>query len=255
MINTSILRWEELAINAFPANATELYNGWLLRYSNGYTYRGNSVNPLYAGVGSLEAQVTACEKRYASRNMPCIFKITPDTEPELDLLLQCRGYRDAKHADIMAREIKEDTFSAQSDVTVVNTFTDKWFTNFAQLNCTSEEPDFSTMQHMLHTISNPVFCGSIYENFQMTGCALGVQEERYVGIFDVRVSEQYRRQGMATRICMEILRQAVKHGASVAYLQVASQNQAAISLYQKLGFTYQYTYWYRIKELTTKGTG
>lgn len=47
---------------------------------------------------------------------------------------------------------------------------------------------------------------------------------------------------------IEILRQAADHGASIAYLQVASKNQAAILLYQKLGFTHQYTYWYRIKK-------
>ena len=43
-----ILQIEELSINAFPAILTELYDGWILRYSNGYTYRGNSVNPLYS---------------------------------------------------------------------------------------------------------------------------------------------------------------------------------------------------------------
>lgn len=42
-----ILRFEELALNALPAILTEFYDGWILRYSNGYTFRGNSINPLY----------------------------------------------------------------------------------------------------------------------------------------------------------------------------------------------------------------
>lgn len=248
MKNTSILRWEELALNAFPAIASEFYDGWLLRYSNGYTYRGNCVNPLYAGAGALGEKIITCEKRYAARNLPCIFKVTPETPPELDTLLERRGYRDIKHADIMAREITEESFTKQPDVIVLHAFTNEWFADFALQNGTFEEPDFSTVQRMLYAIPNPVYCGSLWLNGEMAGCALGVQEQEYVGIFDVRVSEQYRRQGIAARICMEILRQAANQGASIAYLQVASQNQAAISLYQKLDFVYQYTYWYRIKE-------
>lgn len=248
MKQTSILRWEELALNAFPAIASELYDGWLLRYSNGYTYRGNCVNPLYAGVGDLEEKVNNCEKRYANRNLPCIFKLTPDTPPELDTLLECRGYRDMKHADIMACKIAKDCFANQWDVTVLHQFTEKWLTDFAYQNDTAKEPNFSTVQKMIYAIPNLVYCGSIVQNGAMAGCALGVREQEYVGIFDVRVSKQYRRQGIASRICVEILRQAAEHGASVAYLQVASQNKAAISLYQKLGFVHQYTYWYRIKK-------
>lgn len=248
MEQTSVLRWEELALNAFPAIASELYDGWLLRYSNGYTYRGNCVNPLYAGVGQLEEKVIACEKRYTARSLPCIFKLTPDTPPELDALLERRGYRDVKHADIMAREITANCFAKQPDVTVLHDLTEEWLADFACQNGTSEEPDLSTVKQMLRAIPNSVYCGSVVQNGAMAGCALGVREQKYVGIFDVRVSEQFRRQGIATRICMEILHQAAEQGAAIAYLQVASQNQTAISLYEKLGFVYQYTYWYRIKD-------
>lgn len=248
MRNTSILRWEELVINAFPAIASELYDGWLLRYSNGYTYRGNCVNPLYAGEGTLVEKIIVCEARYAGRNLPCIFKMTPDAPAQLDALLEERGYCDAKHADIMAREITSDCFLKQPDVTVLCEFTDAWMIDFAVLNETTKEPDFSSVKRMLYAIPNPVYCGYVWQNGTMAGCAFGVQEQEYLGIFDVRVSEHCRRQGIATRICMEILRQAASQGASIAYLQVAFKNQAAISLYQKLGFAHQYTYWYRIQK-------
>ena len=34
---------EELAMNAWPAIQTYLYDGWIVRFANGYTKRANSV--------------------------------------------------------------------------------------------------------------------------------------------------------------------------------------------------------------------
>ena len=49
-----IVMYEEIAMNAFPALLSEIYDGWILRYSDGYTYRGNSVNPIYKSTLNLE---------------------------------------------------------------------------------------------------------------------------------------------------------------------------------------------------------
>ena len=38
---------EELALNAWTSIQTVVYDGWLIRFSNGYTKRANSVNPIY----------------------------------------------------------------------------------------------------------------------------------------------------------------------------------------------------------------
>ncbi len=42
MTNQTLL-FENLSFNTHPALVTEYYDGWQIRYSNGYTKRANSV--------------------------------------------------------------------------------------------------------------------------------------------------------------------------------------------------------------------
>lgn len=82
---------------------------------------------------------------------------------------------------------------------------------------------------------------------EMAACGLGVLEREKIGLFDIRVKDCYRRLGLGTEICRQIIKEGKKYGANEVYLQVASVNEGAIRLYEKLGFTNAYTYWYRVK--------
>src|SRR5262249_29851311 len=53
---------EEAAMKAWPALEEVLLDGWLLRFSRGYTKRANSVNPLYPSALPLEDHVRQCEE-------------------------------------------------------------------------------------------------------------------------------------------------------------------------------------------------
>ncbi len=39
---------EEISMDAWPSAQTLLYDGWVLRFSGGYTRRANAVYPLYS---------------------------------------------------------------------------------------------------------------------------------------------------------------------------------------------------------------
>lgn len=45
---------EELSMNAWSALQTKLYDGWILRFADGYSKRANSINPIYDSRISLE---------------------------------------------------------------------------------------------------------------------------------------------------------------------------------------------------------
>lgn len=245
-MKTKILRYEELAINAFPAILTELYDGWILRYSNGFTYRGNSVNPLYRSTLELDRKVDACEKRFHQRNLPCVFKMTPTSPVSLDEILESKGYQIQKYADIMELYLTETKFQTFDNVTIETVATTEWLNRLFSLNGPSDPDTQSTLTRMLTQIENPVLCASIMEQGQVIACGLGVIEDGYLGLFDIRVHDDYQRKGYASSLCSSILSAGIKNGAHTAYLQVETANAPARKLYEKLGFSHVYTYWYRV---------
>lgn len=248
-----IVRLEELALNAFPAILTEFYDGWVLRYSNGYTFRGNSINPVYKSNISLEEKIAYCERKFESKKLPCVFKMTEAVDDNLDKLLEEKGYSIEKNADIMVNFLKNYNESKAELLSNLNVkidyeMTNKWLEQFLVLNGTTDNKTKETAKKMLNSIENKVFCASIILDNKMAACGLGVLEDEKIGLYDIRVLEEYRRRGLATKLCSQIIKEALKEGAKLAYLQVASNNYKAIKLYENLGFSKLYTYWYRVKK-------
>lgn len=246
-MNREILQIEELSINAFPAILTELYDGWILRYSNGYTYRGNSINPLYSSTINLEDKIEYCECKYFEKGLPCVYKMTENVDEGLDSSLEKRGYTIEKSADIMTYKIDNDINYKIQGVKITLDMTDEWIDGFFKLNKITKENIKSTARTMLSNIQNHVFCVSINEGETIIACGLGVLEDRKIGLYDINVMKQYRRNGFGTKICQAIINEGIKNGADTAYLQVAALNEKAVQLYNSLGFKKLYGYLYRVK--------
>jgi len=84
---------EELSMNAWPALQMKLYDGWVLRFADGYTKRSNSINPIYKSTISLQMKLDFCEKEYEHVNLPIVYKLTSDSQPkDLDEELDKRRY-------------------------------------------------------------------------------------------------------------------------------------------------------------------
>jgi hypothetical protein len=63
---------EELSLNAWPSLQTLLYDGWVLRFANGYTKRANSVNPLYHSGTDVTEKTETCERLYRGKGLSCV---------------------------------------------------------------------------------------------------------------------------------------------------------------------------------------
>lgn len=59
-------------------------------------------------------------------------------------------------------------------------------------------------------------------------------------VYNVAVDPAYRRMGAGVRLLNALLDAAAKRGAVKAYLEVACDNEPALGLYRKFGFTVSY---------------
>lgn len=241
---------EELSLNAHPAHQTESYDGWLLKTAGGYTNRANSVNMLYPSTLPIEKKVDWCENYYHSIGQASVFKVTPLSEA-IDSLLADRGYEYVTKTNLMELPLTDDTFSK-------TVFSDLKAEIFDGLSNEIEDAYFSfisidehgkEMARQIHrNILMSQFWACIRKNNRIVAVGMCVIERGYVGLYNIVVSKEYRRNGYGTDICASLIKQAKSAGAVKGYLQVVDANANAKVMYEKLGYTYCYSYWYRVKK-------
>lgn len=72
-----------------------------------------------------------------------------------------------------------------------------------------------------------------------------MREDEWVGLFDVHIETAQRNRGIGTALCAYLLEQARLWGSERAWLAVEASNDAALTVYTRLGFVEAYRYWYR----------
>ncbi|OOM14213.1 GNAT family N-acetyltransferase [Clostridium saccharobutylicum] len=247
-MNTEIRTIEELTINAFPALQTEIYDGWILRFSNGYTYRANCICPIYSSENNILDKIHFCENKYISRGLPSIFKITSNTDSELDRTLENNGYRKVKTVNLMYGLIEPMSIGNIEGVEISNHIDDEWLDASIRLS-EIKRIDLQEIQcKMLKNIASSLVCVKAKENRLVVGCGLGIIDNGFIGLYNIHVDEKYRRRGIGLNICKAILKFGIENNADKAYLQVHSLNDKAINMYNKLGLQIFYTYWFREKK-------
>jgi GNAT superfamily N-acetyltransferase len=77
------------------------------------------------------------------------------------------------------------------------------------------------------------------------GVCIGVEEEGWLGLFSLAVDPDFHRRGIATTLVDALSQWATTHGATNAYLQVETDNSAALAFYAHRGFHIAHSYHYR----------
>lgn len=239
---------EELSMNAWPALQTNLYDGWVLRFANGYTKRANSINPLYNSTIPLDKKIECCEIKYIQQNLPVVFKLTPDSCPKnIDSVLEKRGYLRLDETSVRVLKMSQYSCRKPEGVYIEKNLNNDWFNGFANCsNMVNTRNQLSAKKIMDYIMGEVIYVSKKIEE-NIVGCGLGVIERGYLGVFDIIVDEGYRGKGYGQDIMDGILNTAVEKGVNTAYLQVVAGNLPAEKLYDKLGFTEAYRYWYRKK--------
>jgi GNAT superfamily N-acetyltransferase len=238
---------EELSMNAWPALQTMLYDGWVLRFANGYTKRANSINPLYPSSIDIHEKIQTCEKIYQDKNLPIVFKMTHDGHPkELDAILSAQGYRKDSDTSVQVLGLMNWPESRSPEVTLTSIESEEWHTAFTNMN--EVKPERAVVHRKMLDAIIPVKCYAsyVFEN-RIAACGLGVLQHNHLGLFDIVTDKTFRRIGFSERLMYGLLSWAKQQGAQKTYLQVMLNNAPALRLYEKLGFKEAYQYWYRLK--------
>jgi ribosomal protein S18 acetylase RimI-like enzyme len=248
----SIRTLEELSLNAWPALQTAHYDGWLLRFAAGYTRRANSVSVLYPSRQRLAEKVAYCEAAYTARNLPTVFKVTAAAEPEeLDAFLEARGYHIEAPTSLYTCDLTTLSLPHIDGFTLYPEPTERWLEAFCTLSDipARHRPTMGEMLRRFGPPTTPCFMAR-EEAGEITAVGLAVAEGGWVGLFDIVVAPGRRGQGVGTRLVQRLIRWGQEQGgARHAYLQVMQENETALRLYRRLGFTEAYSYWYRVRPL------
>jgi N-acetylglutamate synthase len=244
-----IKQFEELSLNAWPALQTKLYDGWILRFANGYTKRSNSINPLYYSTFPLAEKIEICENAYQKQNLPTIFKLTAESNPQgMDHQLETRGYRRLDETSVRILEMEQYQYRKPEGFSIEDSFSDEWFQDFVICSSLENEIYQRTAKDILHNIHGEVIVVRKRIDDQIVSCGYGAIERGNIGIFDIIVAKSHRGKGYGQDIMDGILSAAGDRKIQRAYLSVVVGNIPAENLYQKIGFREIYRYWYRKKE-------
>ena len=264
LMKNDSLFYEKLSFNTHPSLCEEVYDGWLLRFAEGYTKRANSVNVVGESMIPFADKISYCEEMYAEHNLPVVFKIVP-MAAELDGLLEEKGYSAVDKTNVMKADLtrkenggtKEKEYNkvkttgvsgtAEVSVTIEEKFTESWQYYYFTFNKVSSS-SVPTAKKIQAKITNPILCATVYVDKKAVACGLGVMERGYVGLLDIVVKEEYRGCGFGKVLCQALLDKAKEKGATSGYLQVVDSNEVAKRLYKSLGFEDMYSYWYRVKK-------
>ena len=240
---------EELAMNAWPALQTVLYDGWIVRFAKGYTKRANSVTPLYPGTLAVDEKIDWCEQRFQQAQLRPTFRLTEATETnELDTALAHRDYERIDTTSVQTVNLGEKTavFSPRASLFSEAEGRAEWLKLFHKLDG-GNHPDDRTHLQMLGNILGQTGYMALTIEGEVVACGLGVVERGYLGIFDVVTAPNHRNKGYGTELMTSLLAWGKDCDTDFSYLQVMTNNPAALNLYAKLGYKEQYQYWYRVK--------
>lgn len=251
-------RVEEASLNAWPALQQVLLDGWVLRFSKGFTRRANSVTPVYPATQPALEKIRLCENLYAREGLPTFFRLTSlGDSAGLDQTLIDRGYELEEAAHVLHRRLETGTLAPGPGFAMapLGSFL-ATYTELSGLRGHLErgdlDPQAAVTLHgsVLRAIRAETVFGVLSDGGQPVACGMAVVEGEVAGLFDIVTDQERRRRGYGRLLVQSLLAHAAAMGASHAYLQVLADNAPALALYEGLDFGKLYEYWYRVSKRT-----
>lgn len=243
-MNGRVRELEEVMVDGWRALEEDRLGGWLLRASNGFTSRGNSVLPLDDPGYELPAAVDLVERWYAARDLPARVAITDDEESvPLAEELDRRGYTPTKRTVVATAATASIPPLADGSPTVLvdPALTRDWLQAFASYR--SVLPGVT--EQLLTSSPGQMFLSTrVGRHGAFTGIARMTLSPGWAGLHTVWVHPGARRASVATALASAFGMLARQHDVPNVYTLLEEGNTAARRLYEGLGFAPHHRYHY-----------
>lgn len=245
---------DELALEAaaalgWRAAETEQLGGWLLRANGGFTGRANSVLPLRAPGRPLDEALETSRAWYARRGLPLRVLVPTEGRRLLDAELGERGWDFSGDVHVMALRIDQATAAPQADVEVamLDRPSEDWYARYR------DGAGAGPLARDLLTRHDTAVFALVRDAGRVAAIGRGTIDNGWLGVTAVEVDPGLRRRGLATAVMSALWSWGRSRGAARSYLQVSSENGAAVALYERLGYWIHHDYRYRLDPASSLG--
>ena len=227
---------EASVYRSWKARVCVEYDGWQLRFADGFSRRGNSVYPESLSSLPHGEKLDWCRDWYAQRGLDLVVRQTIASEPGLDEVLDAAGFGQEGRTHVMTR----DVVGRGGSLAAASAPTSSWWRTTADLwGFDLERSDGWS------AIINRIDLPAAFIAIDGKAAGLAIVDGSWVGLFEIIVAPEIRRSGLGREVTESLLAWGAERGAQRSYLQVVAENTTAIDFYQGLGFEHTYSYWYR----------
>ncbi|MFE0463801.1 GNAT family N-acetyltransferase [Kitasatospora sp. NPDC058965] len=240
---------QRIAARGWPAVEQEQLGEWTLRAAAGFTRRANSVQALGDPGLPLDRALDRVRQWYAGRGLPAFVEvIEPGSPAELTAVLDRLG---AAYAPTLVRTAPLTALTRAPGVTEASVSRvrlsrradDAWMSVYHRVG---EAPAAEAAAALVLHGGPSVWFAAVPAPDGSAPLAIGrcVVDGPWACLGAIEVRPAARRQGLASALMAVLAARAAEEGAQAAYLQVEAENDGALALYDRLGFTTSHTYHY-----------
>ncbi|GAB0104410.1 GNAT family N-acetyltransferase [Nocardia sp. JMUB6875] len=246
-IRTSEIRaLEAAAADGWPGLMRSWVDGWLLRAGDGYTNRANSAVPLGGSDGPAlmdDETLRRIGEWYTAHGLPLVLQL-PDR-----LATAPAGWRSWNETRVLAADIANIMLPQGPPMVRFTSDPDGAWLSMHRHRGGDTDVGSTPVVDVLTAVRDGevVFATlGLPTPLAIGRAALTTAPDgrRWVGLTCIAVAAGHRRHGLGSLVCAELIRWGQARGATHAYVQVSDDNDAALALYEEMGFVEHHGYRY-----------
>lgn len=217
---------------------------WLLRASQGFTGRANSVLPLGDPGRPLADALDQVGNWYLGRCLVARFQLPLPATAALDAELATRGWTACRPSRFCVADVSAVLASTppSSDVRLDREPSAEWLAGYHDYRGGRELPPVA--RRLMMSARAQCFASIVAED-RVVAIGRAAYDAGWAGVSAMAVDPAWRRRGLASRLLGALCGWAADTGAASIYLQVGAENTGARALYARHGFLQHHRYQYR----------